>query len=424
MDISPVRPPEIQAPGARCRNCGAPMLGDFCHACGQPQRGLVRHFATLVDDVIDNLLNLDNRTWRTVVPLYFRPGHLTIEYLEGRRVRYVAPLRLYLFLSVIAFLVVSMSADLDDLRDNVRTTNPDAPVVQFDGGGALAGDGPLDEAAYREALAALDGELAEVPAAIRPLVRDAAIAELDRRRALPATATPSDVPASAASDASTDGAGRAAPEPAAAAAADDADDDASPALGIHSDGEEVSINFGSGPWHPVTNPLVFDWLPDAVNAAINDEIGVIEDNARRVRDRPDLIVRKALSLAPTALLLVLPLFALLLKLAYVFRDRLYMEHLIFALHNHSYLCLSLIVIGALAWIEAHAEGHAWIRAPVATLEVAAWSWMPVYIVLTLKRVYAQGWWMTLAKACGIGLAYLVLLTLGFAATFVASLAVL
>lgn len=394
------------------------MLGDFCHACGQPQRSLVRHFATLVEDVVDNLLNLDNRTWRTLVPLYFRPGHLTAEYLEGRRVRYVAPLRLYLFLSVIAFLVVSASADLDDLRGEVRTQDRDAPVVQFDSGGPLAGDGPLDDAAYREALAALDAELAEVPAALRVLARDAAVAELDRRRALP----PADPAAIAATAPAQDGAD---PGIAASPGATEPEPSETPGVGIQSGSKgEISFNFGNGRWDPVTNPLTFDWLPDAANAAINDEIGVMYDNALRARERPELIVRKALSLAPTALLLVLPMFALLLKFAYVFRDRLYMEHLIFALHNHSYICLSLVVASALEWLATHAAGHAWISGPVTMLAIAAWSWIPVYLVLSLKRVYAQGWLMTLAKAFGIGLVYSVLLSFGFAATFIASLAVL
>jgi hypothetical protein len=434
MDATPPPPIQAQAPGARCRNCGAPMLGDFCHACGQPQRSLVRHFATLVDDFVDNVLNLDNRTWRTLVPLYFQPGHLTVEYLEGRRVRYVAPLRLYLFLSVIAFLVVSASADLDDLRGEVRMQDTDAPVVSIDAGdsgGALAGDGPLDEAGFREAMAELEREMAEVPAALRPIVRDAARAELERRRAAAAPPAPPDAPtapAALASDAETDPAAAAATpaQPADARAQPAAGDaGAAPGIGIQSDGDDgVTFNFGDGPWHPVSNPLVFDWLPDGINAAINDEIGVMQDNALRARERPELIVRKALSLAPTALLLVLPLFALLLKLAYVWRSRLYMEHLIFALHNHSYICLSLIVASALEWLVAHAAGHAWISAPASTLAIAAWSWIPVYLVLSLRRVYGQGWLMTLTKAFGIGIAYSVLLSFGFAATFLASLAVL
>jgi hypothetical protein len=123
--------------------------------------------------------------------------------------------------------------------------------------------------------------------------------------------------------------------------------------------------------------------------------------------------------APQALFVVLPLFALLLKLAYAFKRRLYMEHLIVALHSHSFLCLSLLLLIALS-----ALGDVELT-PVAAvadfLFALVWLWIPIYLLLMQKRVYRQGWIMTLLKYLVIGVLYVWLLALGLVLTMLVSL---
>src|SRR6187399_3118800 len=78
-----------------CANCGAPMHGPYCYACGQPEKGLIRQLASVMSDVLDTVFNIDSRVFRSMFPLYLRPGYLTLEYFAGRRVRYVTPFRLF-----------------------------------------------------------------------------------------------------------------------------------------------------------------------------------------------------------------------------------------------------------------------------------------------------------------------------------------
>src|SRR5678816_4621479 len=52
-------------PPAACQNCGAPLLGPHCYACGQPVSGLVRHFTSIIGDALDSILNIDARVFRT-----------------------------------------------------------------------------------------------------------------------------------------------------------------------------------------------------------------------------------------------------------------------------------------------------------------------------------------------------------------------
>lgn len=85
-------PVESIAPALACGNCGVPLQGPYCHACGQPVKGMIRHLASVMADIGDTLFNVDSRIFRTLVPLYLRPGFLTNEYLAGRRtLRHAVP---------------------------------------------------------------------------------------------------------------------------------------------------------------------------------------------------------------------------------------------------------------------------------------------------------------------------------------------
>jgi hypothetical protein len=93
----------------QCENCGAPLYGKYCYACGQPTQGLVRHFGSVMSDVADSILNVDERLFRTLGPLYLRPGKLTLDYFEGKRARYVTPFRLVFFLAIVAFFAIQLT---------------------------------------------------------------------------------------------------------------------------------------------------------------------------------------------------------------------------------------------------------------------------------------------------------------------------
>jgi hypothetical protein len=109
------------------------------------------------------------------------------------------------------------------------------------------------------------------------------------------------------------------------------------------------------------------------------------------------IAQSMLEHLPKALFVLLPLFAFALKLVYIRSGRFYVEHLVFALHNHAFYFL---VLTATTFI------------PEAIGNFAAFLWCVVYSVLALKRNYAQGLVKTLLKGCMLGCGYSILL--GFA----------
>jgi len=92
---------------ARCANCETPLTGRYCAQCGQDRRD-IPSVRGLLGEVIGSLTNLDSTFWGTVLPLLTRPGEVTRRYLEGRRRRYAGPVRGYLWVSLIYFLLLSL----------------------------------------------------------------------------------------------------------------------------------------------------------------------------------------------------------------------------------------------------------------------------------------------------------------------------
>jgi hypothetical protein len=78
----------------------------YCGACGQAKHDHSRSLGHMVRELLEHHLLLDSKTMRTLSTLLFRPGRLTRAYIEGRRVRYVSPLRLYLFSTIVFFLLL------------------------------------------------------------------------------------------------------------------------------------------------------------------------------------------------------------------------------------------------------------------------------------------------------------------------------
>lgn len=148
--------------GTRCASCGASLAGPFCSACGEKRRdpgdlSLLGFLGRGVTSVLD----LERGLLPSLRLLLTRPGFLTTEYLAGRRVRHTAPLRLFLFVNVLYFLVqphLGTNTYNTDLRSHTHRQAYSAgvaPVVER----TLAARG-VDPAAYAAAFDARGATLA------------------------------------------------------------------------------------------------------------------------------------------------------------------------------------------------------------------------------------------------------------------------
>ncbi len=125
-----------------CLNCNA-RIGDanYCPQCGQLNTDKQVPVKQFVHDAVGDYLTFDSRFFRSFVPLLFKPGYLTNEYITGRRVSYIFPFRLYLFISFLFFFTLAIKSQMDTIQvvnpytnteeqlnkldDLVRTTLPD-----------------------------------------------------------------------------------------------------------------------------------------------------------------------------------------------------------------------------------------------------------------------------------------------------------
>ena len=89
-----------------CQNCGATLQGEYCHVCGQAAKEPRRAVVGLVQDVFVETLAIDGKLARTLFLLLWRPATLARLYLDGKRVRFSPPFRLYLFASVFFFFAL------------------------------------------------------------------------------------------------------------------------------------------------------------------------------------------------------------------------------------------------------------------------------------------------------------------------------
>jgi hypothetical protein len=160
-----------------CLNCGATLSGPYCSECGQRDIPPYPGTRELAVDAISEFSGWDGRLANTFIALVRRPGLLTLEFLEGRRARYISPLRVYLTASLIYFLLAAaapalrlgssdLSAGLRVQATEARQSRPErvanAASESLDGRGLTA-------AQKQQALA----DINRAPALMQPFLRKA-----------------------------------------------------------------------------------------------------------------------------------------------------------------------------------------------------------------------------------------------------------
>jgi hypothetical protein len=105
----------------KCLNCGIDLAGDYCHICGQKRyERKDRTVGTFIRNFIEESFSFDSKFFRSLKLLVFKPGFLTNEYFSGRVSSYITPLKMYLFVSVVSFFIISLISpdDLSSLSEN------------------------------------------------------------------------------------------------------------------------------------------------------------------------------------------------------------------------------------------------------------------------------------------------------------------
>lgn len=428
---------------AACENCQSALQGAYCHVCGQHAANPMRHFGHAVEDVFESFWHLDGRVFRTLRELFI-PGRVATNYLAGHRVRYIPPLRLFVIVSLLTFFFGRMlAAGVDD----TATVRFDDATATVDATRERAFADARSEAEVRRLL---DERIAAVRTARENLQfvptagmamqeaerqlradADARIAELGKARGTATTPAPADVRTDV--NASTTSS-RAAPAGVATASRSPSSEASAPSTAATTSASTPGTTDASAPepdpqesidrflrenmpsarlrdpalrWHPETNPAAVSWLPAMLDPWFNRKLRAIGENARRYSKGEAHFIVAFVAAMPTALFLMMPVFALLLKLVYVRHRHGVLEHLVVALYSHVFLLLAVLCALLLGRLmpAGGGTGSALPGLAIAGLVI----YVPVYLLLMQRRVYAQSWPKTVLKYVLIGGVYFWLL---------------
>ncbi|MGY0505689.1 DUF3667 domain-containing protein [Luteimonas sp. e5] len=352
---------------ACCENCGTRLLGPHCHVCAQSAHNPLKSFRHALEDVFESFWHLDGRVFRSLRDLLV-PGRISRHYLDGQRVRYVPPLRLYVILSLFAFFIAHQLASGIDVRFDLQARNDFAELVSV-----------ADVEAER------DRQLVEIDAALAEVETDAE----GRASAHVATAlqTARRQVAETAEARMAELEGRE-PRPVAAAGASSI-----------SNGPSLQAQPQPAADTGLLRRTLQRWQHNA------------DENFRLFVNDGRLFAERMIAHLPTALLVLVPVFALVLRVVYLLRPIGYLEHLVVALYSHSFLLLAMMAWMLLVLLERAIGGN--LLSGVAARLLAGGSLL--YLLLAQKRIYGDAWLPTLLRFAITDLIYLLLATLALSA---------
>ena len=377
---------------SKCSNCQATISGPYCSQCGQEAEPTLKYFWTVVLHLLDDIFSFDSRANRTLIPLLTKPGFLTEQYIAGKRVHYVPPLRLYLFISIIFFLSLKFYAGSDSsffrVDDSSRELSTRLSTYVQQQEAAQEEPGRLEDSmtesdlnrykAYQKDLSQTDNKV------LRSLAID--LVELELRRI--ETGQPFKEKRQQRYD------------------------NLLAQLAKARKGENVALE---SPDITIGNNqdggLSFDFLSEGSNQKLDAYGRQLEKKAENAfRTDPSELVQKTLAKMPQLMFVLLPLFAVILKIMFIFSKRLYLEHLTVALHSHSFIFLTVLLIEILTASQHAAEASYPVMANAfGILSLVLLSWVPIYLFMMQKRIYRQGYILTSLKYSAIGIIYLFLI---------------
>jgi hypothetical protein len=333
-----------------CLNCGTRLRGQYCGHCGQRSHNRLISIWQLLQEAFGDLLELDSRLWRTLLPLLARPGQLTKDYLEGRRARYMPPFRTYLVLSVI-FFVVAFFDPQDDLS---LFFEPEPPPTA-------------------EEIAAMEEEKKQAEEEHEEEIDTA----LQKLKALEAEGK---ISQEVIEEYENDGG--------LVISFDDEDGED----GLFGDCENMNLSDEED-------------APEWLTKRFSDERLKLLCERNKARGN-DNIADAIVDNIPVALIVLLPIMAMVLKVLYPLSRRYFVEHLLFFVHFHAFfflIMILLILFARLAGLLGPEDGA--IDSISTLIRVATAFYIPVYLYKAMRHVYGQGHWVTIPKYLMLSIAY-------------------
>jgi hypothetical protein len=383
--------------GLTCMNCNIPLTGPFCHICGQKDDDLRRPVWTFVRDILDDFLSTDSRILKSIILLVLVPGGLTRAFMMGRRARFVPPLRLYLVISISFFLMLSlMNIAIVDIN---LTYNPEkAAALSSKSDTEFAQENIPETIVDTAGISQKDATVSVLETLVSPPTDEEVLTELEKIKA--------EVLAEIeAEEHLTDEQKQKLRE-----LAD------SKIIGIPTRGEDGNLepsqfqidnlpyDVDVGMFVPISDEPRDGLRQEDLDRIMNDSDrnetvrGLIEGFAKALKD-PTLLNDLFNDWLPRALFVLMPIFAIILRVFHWGKERNYVNQLVFSLHFHSFLFLLLM---GMMFLIPMVGGQMGVE--------LFWLSTSLYLIIALKVGESQGIIRAFFKAGFIYVSYLILMT--------------
>jgi Protein of unknown function (DUF3667) len=339
-----------------CLNCGAEVTDRYCSHCGQENlvpKDTVFH---LVQHFVSDIVHYDSKFLTTIRDLLFKPGFLTLEYLNGKRIRYLNPVRMYIFISFLFFIVLFAQRNAEDhsVKNNPAFQNLNlAKQLLADSLKKTVNPGKTVSSEMRIRDSIVSAIASKLDTTIQPVNKEESIGFSVGARGF---------------------------------------------LFTLEENRYNSIHEYDSVQHSLPDSLKNNFMGGLFirkNISIKNRLG----------NRSQITVNEEFQHnVPKLMFILLPVFALLLFLFFRRREHNYAAHIIFAIHYHSFAFLVLLATNLLSTIiPSFAVG--------LTILGIGLMILILYLVMALKKVYGQSLFISILKGMAVSILYILMLIL-------------
>ncbi len=358
-----------------CLNCKTALPEDhnFCPKCGQENDQKIKSVYSYLDDSFHDWFAFDNRLWRSIVPFLFRPAYLTKAYCQGRRQDFITPLRLYLTVSVLCFFAISLLiGEATSTQDNMNKKLNELETKPKK---------KEEKQAKKDSLAKKDVSNTKIVLDIKDTLNKKDTLgkkNVEKKKKKKSSKLAIEF---------------------------DEDDDFS------FFGEKLPIkDYEKAKKILDSKTLSRQQKMDSLHLPNTFwKYTLVKQKVRIVQSTPMELTNYIMNKLPIVMFFLLPFFAWLLHIFYLFSKRkyYYVESLVFTLHTHSFVFFTFFIALLVTYFNIGAK---------ADFIGAMWGWLVlinmVYIFAAQKRFYGQGYFWTFVKYSIYSFIYVITLFTG------------
>jgi hypothetical protein len=335
-----------------CLNCGTLLSGKYCHNCGQENLEIKESFVHMVNHAVSDYFHFDHQFFHTLVPLFFKPGKLTNEYMAGKRMQYLHPVKMYIFISLVFFFLYFKKDSNEKKEVEVKKTTTEKASIVRD---------------------SVKNALSKIPNLTEKQRED-----IEKKYA---------------------GSGK---KPAKKSVDEDEEDGSI----FNTDYDKTIQSYED--YLKQQSKLTADERDNFIERYAVKKNIEWKKQGKSGREIKEVFFESFKHNIPKLMFVLLPFFALMFRLAFYKNRKYFVEHLIFTIHLHCFL-FSLLAINILTNFilpETWSGVRGWITFATTVA-------ITLYIYRSLKTVYKRSRFRTITKMLGMSVVYFAIVIIGF-----------